>query len=106
MLCFDTLCFEGPWTRGSFLPRVFVLASHVLGSPKAFVLFLETLWGAGFGRAASFAGDSHWRPGPKVGGKPPLASFLGSGAVNLADSSGLCQRPGTSRLGWSGVINF
>ena len=52
---------------------------------------------------------THFRPGAKVGGRHPLASFLGSGAenqvevatacrhlylvVNLADSSGVCLTP-------------
>ena len=36
---------------------------------------------------------THWRPGPKVGGRHPLASFLGFGAENLADSSGVCLTP-------------
>ena len=52
---------------------------------------------------------THRRPGPKVGGRHPLASFLGPGAVNqvevatacrhlylvvnLADISGVCLTP-------------
>ena len=40
-------------------------------------------------------------PGPRSEAGTPLTSFLGSGAVNLADSSGVCLTPLVS-AGWVG----
>ena len=39
----------------------------------------------------NYFGPFHWRPGPKVGGRHPLASFLGSGAVNQVAVATACR---------------
>ena len=73
---------------GSFSPKCFCLFS-CSGLPQCLCFVLETLWGAGFGQRRLLG--THRRPGPKVGGRHPLASFLGSGAVNQVAVATACR---------------